>query len=117
MVESWEATYNSGDDAALAAFYTEDGIRMPPNQPAVEGREAIAAHIKQLREMGVAEVRLGTDETATSGDMGFARGTFAIIDAEGNEVDSGKWIQVGKKIGGAWYAYRDIWNSDHPLPE
>ena len=117
MAKSWEAIYNTGDDAAVAAFYTEDGIRMPPNHSAVQGRQAIAAYIKESREMMVTKVRLETDEVATSGDMGFARGTYVIIDSEGNEVDNGKWIQVGKRIGGEWYAYRDIWNSDNPLPE
>jgi len=34
MAKSWEATYNTGDAAAVAACYTEDGIRMPPNSPA-----------------------------------------------------------------------------------
>lgn len=117
MAESWAAAYNRGDDAAVAAFYAEDGIRMPPNAPAVEGRQAIQEQIAASREMGAAQVRLGTDEMMTSGDMGFARGTYAIIDPEGNEVDKGKWMQVGKKIGDRWYAYRDIWNSDNPLPE
>jgi ketosteroid isomerase-like protein len=117
MAKSWEAIYNTGDDDAVAAFYTEDGIRMPPNHAAVEGRQAIAAYIRESREMIVAKVRLETDEVATSGDMGFARGTYVIIDSEGNEVDNGKWIQVGKRIDGEWYAYRDIWNSDNPLPE
>ena len=117
MAKSWEAAYNSGDDAAVAAYYTEDGIRMPPNSPAFEGREAIQGQIAAGREMGVAKVKLATDEIMTSGDMGFARGTYVIIDPEGNEVDNGKWMQVGKKVGDSWYAYRDIWNSNNPLPE
>ena len=117
MAKSWEATHNTGDAAAVAAYYTEDGIRMPPNSPAVEGREAIAAQIKQGMDNGIAKVRLETDEVMTSGDMGWARGTYVIIDADGNEVDNGKWMQVGKKVGDSWYAYRDIWNSDNPLPE
>ena len=116
MAESWAAAYNSGDAAAVAAFYTEDGMRMPPNAPAVEGREAIQGQIAGSLEMGAAKVELGTDEMATSGEMGFARGTYVIYDAEGTEVDRGKWMQVGKKVGDSWYAYRDIWNSDNPLP-
>lgn len=117
MAETWAEAYNSGDDAAVAAFYTEDGMRMPPNSPAVEGREAIQGQIAASREMGAAKVSLTTDEYATSGDLGFARGTYAIHDAEGNEIDRGKWMQVAKKIGDSWYAYRDIWNSDNPLPQ
>lgn len=117
MAESWEATYNTGDAAAIAAYYAEDGMRMPPNHPAVQGREAIEAHTKEGMETGIAKVRLATDEIKTSGDMGYARGTYVIIDPEGNEVDNGKWVQVGKKVDGKWYAHCDIWNSDNPLPE
>lgn len=117
MAKSWEATYNSGDAAAIAAFYTKDGIRMPPHHEAVKGREAIAAYIKEGMETNIAKVKLGTEEVEISGDLGFSRGTYVILDSDGNKVDSGKWMQVGKKIDGEWYAYRDIWNSDHPLPE
>jgi uncharacterized protein (TIGR02246 family) len=117
MAKSWEAIYNTGDAAAVAAFYTMDGARMPPNHPAVKGREAIAAFIKEGMETGLAKVELGTDEVEISGDMGFATGTYVILDPEGNQVDNGKWMQVGKKIDGKWYAYCDIWNSDNPLPE
>lgn len=117
MVESWEASYSTGDAAAVAAYYTEDGMRMPPNAPAVEGREAIAGQIKAGMDNGIAKVRLTMDEFGTSGDMGWSRGTYAIIDPDGNEVDNGKWMQVAKKIGYSWYAYRDIWNSDNPIPE
>jgi len=117
IIESWEETYNTGDAEAVAGFYTEDGIRMPPNDLAVEGREAIAAFIQQGMEMGLAQVQLEVDEIAASGDMGFARGTWVATDTDGNEVDRGKWLQVGKKVGDSWYAHRDIWNSDNPLPE
>ncbi len=117
MAKSWEAAYNNGDAMAVAAYYTEDGMRMPPNNPAVEGREAIAAFLKTGMESGTAKVKLETDEVSVSGDMGFARGTYVLLDSEGKEIDNGKWIQVGKKVDGEWYAYRDIWNSDNPLPE
>lgn len=117
MATSWEATYNSGDADACADYYTADGIRMPPNDKAVEGREAIAAYIRQGMEMGLAKVKLETVETEVSGDMAFARGTYVIFDTEGNPADSGKWLQIGKKVDGMWHAYRDIWNSDNPLPE
>ena len=117
MAKSWEAAYNTGDASKVVVYYAEDGMRMPPNLPAVEGREAIAAQITQGMEAGAAKVRLETLEYMSSGDMGWARGTYVIMDPEGNEVENGKWMQVAKKIGDRWYAYRDIWNSDNPLPE
>jgi len=117
MAKSWEATYNTGDAAAVAAFYAKDGMRMPPNAPRIDGRMAIQAAIKEGMETGIAKVKLGTDEFKVSGDMAFARGTYVIIDSEGNQVDNGKWLQIAEKINGTWYAHSDIWNSDNPLPE
>jgi hypothetical protein len=68
-------------------------------------------------ETGIAKVKLETDEFKISGEQAFSRGTYVIIDPEGNQVDNGKWLQIAKRIDGTWYAHCDIWNSDNPLPE
>jgi ketosteroid isomerase-like protein len=39
----WEKKYNAGNLAAVQALYATDGCRMPPNQEAVHGSEAILA--------------------------------------------------------------------------
>ena len=117
MAKSWAEIYNTGDAAAVAAYYAKDGMRLPPNAPRIDGRQAIQASIEEGMEMGIAKVELETDEFEISGDQAFTRGTYVIIDREGNQIDNGKWIQIAKRIDGAWYAHCDIWNSDNPLPE
>lgn len=116
MGKAWEMAYNTGDPAAVAAFYSENGMRMPPNSEAVEGRDAIQAHIQALMDGNVPKVKIETVEYEIAGEVGFARGTYAVMDASGATVDQGKWAQVGKKIDGKWYTYFDIWNSDQPMP-
>ena len=43
-VQTFVAGVLAGDAAMVAGTYTEDGVLMPPNHPAVEGRTAIEAY-------------------------------------------------------------------------
>jgi len=40
--DEWVATYNANDWEALGQLFAEDASMMPPNSPAVVGRDAIA---------------------------------------------------------------------------
>ena len=117
MSEAWEVAYNAGDAAKVAAMYVEDGMRMPPHAMTVKGREAIQAQIQAGMDAGLAKVDIETVASHVMGDEAWARGTWVGMDAEGNTLDKGKWVQIGKKVGGKWHARFDIWNSDMPMPE
>jgi len=114
--EVWEAAYNSGDTAAVAAMYLKDGMRMPPDVPIVKGRDAIQAQIQGGMDSGLAKVEIKSVELHEMGIMGFQRGTFKAMDAEGNILGQGKWANVSKKVDGNWHIYYDIWNFDTPRP-
>jgi ketosteroid isomerase-like protein len=113
---TWEKEYNAGNLKGVAALYGEDSCRMPPNQEAVRGREAILAHLKAGVEQGIAKVKLGVTSAESSGDMAYGAGTYQILNAEGSQVDQGKWMNVSKKVNGVWKIHCDIWNSDLPIP-
>jgi ketosteroid isomerase-like protein len=115
-VVTWEKNYNADDTKAVAAMYTEDGCRMPPNQATVHGREGIQGQLDAGKKQGIAKVKLGLTSTTTSGDMAYGMGTYQILNAQGTAVDHGKWMNVSKKVGAEWKTYCDIWNSDVPLP-
>jgi ketosteroid isomerase-like protein len=116
LIEQWVTAYNAGDDAAVAAIYLEDGCRMPPHAEMVHGRQAIEGNIAGGREMGLAKVEIDYTGKGTSGDIGYGMGTWRAFDAEGNEVDHGKWMNHVKKVGDSWMIACDIWNSDLPMP-
>jgi len=117
LSEDWEKRYNAGDAAGVAALYTTDGVVMPPEKKAAQGPEAITAMIKQdLAENKGNTLRLATVEYGKNGSLGFARGTFKMLDAKGDTVAEGKWIEVRKKVGGKWLIHNDIWNVDAPAP-
>jgi hypothetical protein len=39
-----------------------------------------------------------------------------VIDAAGKTVETGKYIEVWRRINGKWLMVRDIWNDDAPPP-
>lgn len=112
--ERWMNAYNMKDAAGVAALYTEDGIAMPPNAEAVKGRAAIEAYLAKDIAASPGKLTVESVEHGHSGDLGFARGTWSMTDANGTVVDRGKWVEVRKRIKGKWYIHSDIWNSDMP---
>jgi uncharacterized protein (TIGR02246 family) len=115
LSKDWEVAYNARDAARVAALYAEDGMVMPPNAAGAQGREAIEAYIKKDMAASPGKLEIKTDVHGSNGDLGFARGTYSVTDADGKVVDKGKWVEVRKKINGKWYISSDIWNSDMSL--
>jgi len=104
------------DGAALvAAFYDKDAVLMPPNSPAMEGRESIRQMLQGLMDSGLTSIKLETTVTASSGDLAYGRGryTMNLEPAGGSPVtDVGKYVVVYRRQAGAWRAVADIFNSD-----
>ena len=46
VIDDWVAATNAGDAVAGASLFTDDGILMLPNEPAVIGKEAIRSHLQ-----------------------------------------------------------------------
>lgn len=113
---TWEKEYNAGNLEAVVALYAADGCRMPPNQEAVHGREAILAQLKAGKDRGFAKVKVTVTSAESSGDIGYGTGTYEVMGADGSHIDHGKWMLASKKVGGAWKTQCDIFNSDMPMP-
>jgi uncharacterized protein (TIGR02246 family) len=109
----WQAAYNSGDGAAVAALYTEDGALMPPNAEPVMGTKAIQAFWDEGMASGVT-FELKTKEVYEAGDMLVEVGGYVGTAADGSHADHGKFVVVYKKVDGEWKLHRDIWNSSMP---
>jgi len=113
---TWEKEYNAGNLAAVVALYAPDGCRMPPNQDAVHGRDAILAQLKAGKDRGFAQVKIAVTAADSSGDVGYGTGTYVVTGADGSHVDHGKWMLASKKVDGKWVTQCDIFNSDMPMP-
>jgi len=116
----WFDHYNKGDADAVANLYAEDAILMPPAAPKAIGRPAIRAFIATDSAATKAAGLTLKNESVTGsgivGETGWISGTFAVVDAKGATVDTGKYLSVHHRTNGAWLYIRDIWNSDAPAP-
>ena len=117
----WIAAYNAGSVDRIVALYAEDAVVMPPDAPAASGHAAIRDFLtKDIASSKTAGITLSDTSTGTamgtSGDLGWHTGTFAVADADGKTVGTGKYSEIWQKKKGKWVIIRDIWNNDAPAP-
>ena len=112
--EAYNEAFNRGDAAGCAAFFTEDVMLLPPDQPMIRGRKAFEAtyqtriednsggtHTNELVDFGV------------DGDLAYQIGTYAIADSDPPE--KGKFVNILKRQSdGSWKVSVSIFNSDMP---
>ena len=112
--ERFEAAYNSGDAAAMAALYTPDGAVLPPDTARIDGREGIQALWQGYMDAGVEDLALETVELEAHGASASEVGTFTLTapDGAGGRVTAGgKYIVLWQRgEDGIWRLHRDIWN-------
>ena len=111
----------TNDIDAMTNTYTADAAFMPPNLPPAHGQNAIrGAWTGFLGQFSSTDVTLTMDDVQQSGDLAVETGHYmAHLVPKGTTTsvtDSGKYVVVWKKIDGRWKIYRDIFNSDLPVP-
>jgi ketosteroid isomerase-like protein len=102
---------------AFMGFVAQDGMIMPPNEPAVSGAAAHDWAAKTMATPGFGvSWSASVVEVAGSGDVGYTSGTY---DLHANAPDGspfsdhGKYLTVWKKdAAGAWKVALDTFNSD-----
>jgi uncharacterized protein (TIGR02246 family) len=110
------------DWALFAATFTEDAIRMPPNEPLHQGREAIREWAEAAwGPLTLAEFTQTMESIDGRGDLAYARGSYsATSEVPGLDEpvgDVGKVIAIlHKQEDGRWLISVAIYNSDLPLP-
>ncbi len=112
---AWQAAWNAGDGAAIAALYSEDAVILPPGGDAVQGTEAIAAFWQaEIDAAPGSKVELATTELYNLGDVAVDVGSFVDTAADGSHADHGKYLVLWMLKDGKWKLVRDIWNSSMP---
>jgi uncharacterized protein (TIGR02246 family) len=110
FTDNWMTAFNTRDVDAMTALHAEDAVLLPPDAPAVFGRDAIRAAYVDLFAAGFA-IELEDLEIKVSGDLGYKAGRYRMTDKTGTLVDRGKYIDIWSKKDGQWLLHRDIWNS------
>jgi ketosteroid isomerase-like protein len=112
------ASFNSQDPAGVALLHTENAVVMPPNHPAVKGREDIQKFIEADIQAGLRDLSLTTLTLDAADGVASEMGQYSLnieIDGSESKPDSGKYVVVWKRQpSGVWLIDIDIWNSDLP---
>jgi len=114
-------TTNSNSEKALA-YYADDAVSMPPNGPALKGREAIKAWIDQMMQSGmkINSASFTVTDVQAAGNVAYEIGTYDMtmtIPGMGDMNDTGKYVAVWKQQADkSWKVAAEIWNTDTPPP-
>ena len=112
----WMGFISKGDSVGFANFYTADGKLMFANAPAIVGHKAIQFAARGIINSGITKADFRATEVWSMGDLATEEGEYTLFEKTGTQVDKGKYIVVWKKEAGKWKPFRDIANSDLPLP-
>jgi uncharacterized protein (TIGR02246 family) len=114
--------FNAGDTSAAVALVMDDAVDLPPNRPAVIGKEAIRSFVQSDFNRFTWDFTDEIVEVEVSGDLAVMWTNYSVTlsPKDGGEPieSSGKWLKVLKRQSdGSWKFSRNIWNSDNPPPE
>src|SRR4030042_2405983 len=121
----WSKAAGSGDLDRIVAYWADDAIVLPPDQPAVVGKAAIREYVDESMEIPGFSVTWEPEQATVgaNGEMGYLieRNRFTFADSTGTvHTQFGKVITVWRKdTTGAWKCVIDIWNnnpSEYVLP-
>lgn len=110
----------TGDLDLWISLWIDNGIQMPPDTPAVVGKEQIRARMKPLFDQLIIKIPITCEEVRVSGDLAFSRGTYTLSTTPkaGGETTkvSGKYLTIfARQADGSWKIARDCFNYDAPL--
>jgi uncharacterized protein (TIGR02246 family) len=111
---SWMDAFNGKDADRLAGLYADDAVMLPPNQPAIFGRDAIRADHEAQFASNDFKIELEALETVVDGHLAYVAGRYRMWTEDGTLVDRGKYVEIWRAIGGQWLIHRDIYNSSLP---
>lgn len=114
------AAYNSNDAEAVAAYFADDAVLMLPDQPALEGKQAVQAALEDFFKQNAANIKHNPLETQVAGDWAYERGniTETVTPKAGKAlVRSLKYLVILKhQPDGTWKIHLDMDNSNLKEP-
>jgi ketosteroid isomerase-like protein len=95
--------------------YDDNAVLMPPNHPAVRGRNAIKEWMAGFPP--VSQFKIEIEESDARADLAYVRGAFSMVFQPEGAPDPieeiGKYLEIRKRQpDGSWLLIADIFNSD-----
>jgi ketosteroid isomerase-like protein len=109
VLRDYERAWRSGDAAAVAALFAEDGYLLQAGRHAIRGRAAIA---NAYKGQAGGPLRLRAIAYATGDTTGYILGGYGY--GEGDNVpDMGKYtVTLRRSRGGPWQLFSDMDNGN-----
>jgi ketosteroid isomerase-like protein len=117
--DAFVKAFNGNDVAQVLAFYAENSVFMPPNQPIIRGKDALKTFYDDLLKSGATNLRLEVTEVSGHGPLAYQNGTYEmdLKPASGTPTrDRGKYVFILRKLADTWRCEYTMWNSDLPPP-
>lgn len=113
------ACQGAGNSEGCVEFWAQDGVLMPPNEPAVRGHADLLAWYRSAFEAFAFDFEIEYEQAISSGDWAFARASYSgtILSKATDEPieDRGKILEVlRRQPDGSWKWHAHTWNSDLP---
>jgi uncharacterized protein (TIGR02246 family) len=117
MWQEFAASLEAGDLDRWLAMWTDDGVQMPPDEPAAVGKDRIRARMAPALDRFKFDMEINNEEVQSAGDLAYARGTYkATLTPKGGgrpiPID-GKFMTILiRQADGSWKIHRDMFNSN-----
>ncbi|MCK4345717.1 MAG: nuclear transport factor 2 family protein [Bacteroidales bacterium] len=113
IIQKYVQAMLTKDLNAWTGLWTEDAVMMPPNSPALEGREAIIQDL--MAGPAPTEFVLDVLDIDGAGDVAYVRGTYSITMTVAGVPEpvryNGNYLSIFKKQPDAtWLFAVDTWN-------
>jgi len=112
--QAWVEAFNARDADAMAALTTVGIVLLPPNAPAVRGRNAVHALWRQAASTAKAHATVVNEETVILGEFAWSMGAFTHTLPNGAVVSRGKFLEIWQLVDGQWKIHRDMYSSNAP---
>jgi hypothetical protein len=117
VTDALEKVLSQPDPAAFGQMLADNARIMPPNVPAIDGRDAILAYYKSAVTPEL-HWNLVPGKSYTMGQAGVLEGAYQIKNsATGQQVETGKFLSVWVNRDGAWKLVRMMDSADHAVAQ
>ncbi|GMQ80997.1 MAG: hypothetical protein BMS9Abin05_0427 [Rhodothermia bacterium] len=117
LISQYDAVVNARDVEAFLAFYTDNAVRMIPNEPVFIGKASFESRAIEGFSNTEEDLRSTIEEIHVSGDWASMRlsytDTYTPSGADSPIDEIGKWlILFERQEDGSWKMATEIWNVD-----
>lgn len=121
LFDKHTAAFTAGSAAEITTLFTDDGVLIAPERPALVGKDMIQWGTNvALQTFGAKISDSEVLDLQVAGDWAFARRTASIVmisKFSGAETElKATWLEILKRQPDGWKFYRAMVVSDQPLP-